>query len=436
MRESIPLDTPRRPSRLGDRLSTLIQTPWLRLVLVAGLVVLYAGWTGYIIYRNKPVDFYVYYSGGLAVRQGKNIFELGPQEWIDLGGFPGIPDQDVPYPHRYPPFYHVLMVPLTILPPRLAALVWASASGAALIASAWLLSRAFPAPGSAVALFVLLGASVPALATMHVGQVVPFVLLCLALALYAYDRKRLVWCGLSLGVSVLLKVIPIALVAYVFWRRQFKVGVIALLLVVLVSLVSLPLVGVDDYLSFVRLYPELTRADRLTMNPPNQSLGGLIGRFSAHLPGEPALYLRVIRVVSLCFIVVTVLLCWPPGDRPRRLPLEFGLIVAVLQLITPFAWLHQLTLLLVPLGALVYRLLTEERERWLAVPILLAWALIDVQGLFWHQLQAWRPYSLSVSLGTFGTLIIWGTLTYVLVQARKPSVSLASSLGEHTAAGS
>jgi hypothetical protein len=397
-------------------------------LLITILVLVYAGWIGYVLTRNKPVDFYVYYSGGLAVRQGKNLFDLTLEEWIALGGFPGIADKDVPYPHRYPPFYHVLMVPLTLAPPRTAALLWAVASGLAMLASALLLAKAFPSPYSDLALLALLGLSVPALAAIHAGQVTPFVLLCLAFSLVAWKKGYPVWSGLALGAATLLKVIPIALIAYMVWRKQLRVAAAALLLVALVALVSLPLVGVDDYLSFLRQSSALTRADRLTINPPNQSLGGFIGRFSIFLPADTSTYLWVIQAVSASFVALTILICWPPGDLNDRIPLEFGLIVATLHLVTPFAWHHQLHLLLIPLAVLSQRMLTDRTATGLILPILAVTILTDVHGLFWHQLQAWRPYSIFVSTATYGTLILWGTLAALILARRaRPRASVPLS---------
>ena len=222
--------------RLADRLSTLVQAPWLRWLLVAGLVVLYTGWIGYVIHYNKTIDFYVYYTGGLIARQGLDVFELTNREYADLGGFPGYSDDQICYADRYPPFFRAGMVPFTLLAPRLAAVVWVSASALAMMISAWLLSRTFHTSHSEVAMLVLAGSSVPALATLHAGQVNIFVLLSLALALFAYKRDRPVWAGLGLGASVLLKLTPIALVVYMFWRRQYKLALTALLVVVVAIL--------------------------------------------------------------------------------------------------------------------------------------------------------------------------------------------------------
>lgn len=412
--------SPRRPLRRW--VSAALASRWLRWALVGALLLLYSGWVGYVITRNKPVDFYVYYSGALAVRQGRNLFDLSVEEWIRLGGFPGIADKDVPYPHRYPPPYHVLMLPLTLLGPRAAAAVWAAASALALIAAAWVLARTLRAPYCDLAILALLGLSVPALAALHAGQVTPFVLLCLALALHWLERRRDGAAGGALGLGVLLKVIPLALVAWALWRWRPRAALVALALVLAFSVLSLAVVGADDYASFLRQGAALTRADRLTINPPNQSLGGFIGRFSARYPAEVTTYLFAIRLASVAVIAATVGLCWGPGARPGGLVLEFGLIVAALQLVTPFAWHHQLHLLLVPLSALAWRALSRRQERWLWAPIVAAVVLIDVHGLFWHQLQAGRPYGPQVSTATYGCLIVWVTLAWLLAKGR-PAVA-------------
>ena len=40
---------------MAHRIVTLAQTLWLRWLLVLALVLLYAGWTGYVISRDKLV---------------------------------------------------------------------------------------------------------------------------------------------------------------------------------------------------------------------------------------------------------------------------------------------------------------------------------------------------------------------------------------------
>ncbi|MCS7287471.1 MAG: hypothetical protein NZ653_10115, partial [Anaerolineae bacterium] len=48
--------------------------------------------------------------------------------------------------------------------------------------------------------------------------------------------------------------------------------------------------------------------------------------------------------------------------------------------------------------------------------VLIAYALINVQGLFWHQLVG---HTLLLSLGTYGLLILWGVLAWQITEHRR-----------------
>jgi hypothetical protein len=50
----------------ADRLFTFAQSPWRRWLLVMALVLLYSGWTSYVVSQDKPLDFYVYYIAALG----------------------------------------------------------------------------------------------------------------------------------------------------------------------------------------------------------------------------------------------------------------------------------------------------------------------------------------------------------------------------------
>lgn len=396
-------------------------TGLLRWVLAVGTVLVCTGWTGYVLRHNKTIDFYVYYTGGLAVRQRADILELSREEYRDLGGFPGYRDDQICYENRYPPFFNWAMMAFTLLPPRQAAALWTVLSLLAFLSAVRLLTHSFRATWSQEGIWALAATSVPALATLHAGQVNLFVLSALAAALYAYRRKHPVWTGIALGIAAFLKLSPAVLILYMLWRRQFRVVSSAALTLLGGFFLSLPSTGITAYLSYLRHYEQVSLSNALILYPPNQSLGGLIARLSIYLPGSDVLYLYVIWLTRLAFVATTLWLCWPPGEAHwKNWMLEFSLVITVLLLILPFAWLHLLVLSLVPESILFYQLLIHPRRRRLLVVLAVACVLVNIQGLLWHQLQAWRPYSPFVSLGTFGLLIIWGLLAALLL-ANKPS---------------
>ncbi len=401
----------------------------LHWLVPAGVALVYALWGGYVVARNKTIDFYVYYTGGLAVRHGYDILRLSQEEYRALGGFPGYAEDEICYQNRYPPFFNLAMVPWTLMPPRAAAAVWTGVSILAFLGAVWVLARALDGGRASHLIWVLAGLSLPALATLHAGQVNLFVLLFLAAAFAAVQRGRTVRAGLALGVAASLKLSPAALIPYILWRKQWKTALVAALVLAAALTVSIPLVGVGQYVSFVQNRRLISLSDVLVLTPTNQSLSGLIGRLSVALPAPEEVYLQAIWIVRLVLVGATIGLCWPPGAAPTRLRLEYGLAIAALLLILPFAWFHLLVLLLVPQAVLAQRLCTRGGERWLIVPLAVAALLQAIHGLFWHQLPAWQPYGLQVSGGTYAALIIWGTLAALLVKERRAARRRAPDAG-------
>ncbi|MCS7287392.1 MAG: hypothetical protein NZ653_09690 [Anaerolineae bacterium] len=77
-------------------------------------------------------------------------------------------------------------------------------------------------------------------------------------------------------------------------------------------------------------------------------------------------------------------------------------------LIAPVSWFHHMALAFVAL-----LVAWQFASGWERVFILLAYALMNLQGLFWHQLVG---YTLLLSLGTYGLLILWGVLAWQIVK--------------------
>ncbi len=138
----------------------------------------------------------------------------------------------------YPPLLPVLMLPLAPLPLGAARLVWFAAAQAALLGSLWLTLRALGGRAAAWAALVavwILGGTVPE--NLVLGQVNPFLLLAIALALWLLPRRPRAAAAV-IGVAAALKVWPAALLLAFAWRRQWRslLGGVA----VTVALVALP----------------------------------------------------------------------------------------------------------------------------------------------------------------------------------------------------
>jgi hypothetical protein len=402
---------------LAHRISTLAQARWLRWLLVLALVLLYAGWTGYVISRDKPIDFYLYYLAAYGFAHGYDVY--GNVSWAQLAQETHVPDYAPPY--RYPPLTAQLVWPLTLLQPRRAAVIWLIGTAIVFILSAWLLGRSTHTKWGVTLGLVLLLFFVPPLTTMHAGQVNGFVLLALVVALYAFARRDPLWTGVGVAIGAMLKLIPLAHLAYLGWRRQWQAMLTGLITIVLLFCLAVPLIGWASLESYARHFLSLGAAGSVFPIGVSQSIYSFFGRLliSSNNAESLASATQLVQVLglstSLVLVLATVALCWPRGDLAQLYDLEFALVTTVINLVTPYAWYHQLVLLLIPFFVLAKRALIMPSLRWMLVPLAVGYVLTDLHGLIWHHLE---PWPLLASTPFYTALMLWGLLAWLIVREK------------------
>jgi hypothetical protein len=407
---------------ISDRTSTLGQARWLRWLVVAALILLYTGWIGYVAGQDKPLDFYVYYSAAYGFAHGINMYgAIGANAtaWANLAQTLQIHNYTLPY--LYPPLTAMLAWPLTLLPPRWAALVWLIASALAFAASAWLIGRSFGSPFSVTLALTLLLFFVPPLTTLHAGQVNGFLLLTLAFVLYAFACKRPAWLGTGLAVGTMLKLVPVAHLGYLAWRRQWRAAIIGVIVIVLLLGSAIPLIGWSGLASYARNFFTLGSAGNLITAGASQSFSSFFARLLVaeggrrYLADAPQLARWLGWGTSLLLVAATMALCWPRGDLSNLFSLEFSLVTTAISLLTPYVWYHQLVLLLIPFFVLAERALIHPNLRWMLIPLAIGYVVTDIHGLAWHRLE-FNP--LLVSMPFYTALMLWGLLAWLIVREK------------------
>jgi len=410
----------------GDNRDSGRLARWKRrpILLLLPLLVLYAGWIGYVLRYDKPLDFYLYYMAAAGFGQGVDIYSLGADytqkdmEWAELAQRVGV--QNYAPPYRYPPLTAEIVYPLTLLPPRPAAAVWLLLSAAAFILAAWLLGRSSPlAWGRQLALLLLLG-FVPALTTLHAGQVNGLLLLCLCwtLASLPQSPNR---AGAGVAAAVLLKTVPAAHWLYLGWRRQTRAFLAGLAALLVLTAASIPLVGFDGLVSFCRNLAAIGQPGHLFPVGSNQALSGLIARLLVGGQSVPAgsqageLFTPIWAGSAAVVILATIGVCWPRGEFKRLVRLEFSLVTAAVCLITPYTWYHQLALLFIPLFVLAEEALTTPGQRWMLPPLLVGYVMTGIHGLAWHHLGD-NPLLLSMPLLT--AVMLWGLAAWLILRQK------------------
>lgn len=393
--------------------------------LVAALLACeYAGWVGYQAVRNRLYDFNLYYVAARAWREGIDVYALAEKDgkplWEALAARYGVMHLAPPY--RYPPLTAELVLPLTAFPPLAAGIVWLILSAGTFIAAAWLLGRTSNQEGGPALAGLLLAGWVPALATLHAGQVNGFLLLALCAGLYGLWRGREALAGAGLAIGVMLKLVPVALVGYLAWRGRWRALAAAVgVILVLWASAAIPF-GETGLASYFAHLPALGEMGRVIRAAPNQSLNGLWGRLLADWVSDEAIY-RIYLFSLGALGLVMIGLLWPPGLRGASITRrEVALSVCALQLATPYAWYHQMVILIMPAFVLADEILSGQAPKWWLGPLGVAFFLFDLHGLAWHAAPAsWR---VGLSFPCLTALLMLGMLGWLVKKGEAPAGSM------------
>ncbi len=280
------------------------------------------------------------------------MYEPATQVHFDLQAFPT--RQGPPQYFYHPPFELVFLLPLALLPYKVAFLTWAAAGVGFLLFSAWALNphlgqlRAWS--GLPVAVLVL--AFFPVAIAISEGQDSLLLLAVIALAFRQFQQKKDFRCGaiLSLALFKFQYVIPMVALLGIRHRKQLVFG-FGMAGIVLFGF-SWILVGTSGLRAYGHLlthhYPE--EAWRM----PN--LRGFVESL-----GGPAIFTVGLSVAALV---------WCALKRPRDETSEFSGAIAFSALVSYHMHFYDLTILLLPLLFLADRSVGEKRWSLALLPLL------------------------------------------------------------------
>jgi hypothetical protein len=276
------------------------------------------------------------YDGGRAIVHGHDPYQAGflhRQAAIQRAG--GTPQTVISVP-VYPAFAVVAAVPFTVLPWRLAGVLYSLLSVAALLAALRLLGVTDWRCYGVAAL------SWPALHGFMLGAITPFLMLGAAVAWHY--RRGLIVPAAAVAAIVAIKLFPVALGGWLLATRRYATAALAALFALVAVFGAWAIIGFDGLAAYPQMLSDLAQVSE------GVSVSLVSGLLRLGV-GGPEARVAVLAVSALLIVAAWRLARRPDGDRTA-----FSLAVIACLTISPMVWPHYLSLLFVPIALMSPRL--------------------------------------------------------------------------------
>jgi alpha-1,2-mannosyltransferase len=378
-------------------------------------------------------DFVNYFGGAQAAAHGTDIYADFKQSW-------GTESWVVAY--IYPPFFALLLAPLTSLGLVAAARIWLLVVHAAFLVALALILRIHPELSRGGRRLILLASFtfMPVYLNLKFQQVATLWLLLLTATLWAALRRRPGLAGVFIAAAASLKVSPIFLIPLFARLGRWRVAILAGVALVAITVVSL-LAAPGSWQFFTVVLPRIGLG---TANWDNGSIDGLVSRIVELAPGlfggATQTAAKVLIVAAVVIVVgITLWNARPLGHQSWTLRLAVAALITALLIVSSVTWQHHLVTLLLPLAtATAWITVRQPGARY-------GWGLAAAYAMCWLDRRAFPlPADLQVHTPGQAALVLAGTsvklaglllLWLLLLQMLRHEQRLAVRVPQRPAAG-
>lgn len=257
------------------------------------------------------------------------------------------------YPYFFPPASIVLFAPLIFIPFYISKIVWTILNGIFLLMALWLLCKTFFGKVTNHIWLMLLAALLfyPIRFTFTDGQFNVAMLFIYTLGLYAIVKNKWIQGGIALGIGVFTKISPALIVAYAFFRKKFKLVIVAGLTVLLFSIAAEFVVRKDINYYYVKNVISRVSSQSNGLGWTDQSLLAFIKRVVYTASSDMSskymslISYSVIALAGLVFLVID----FTKKKGKFNIFIDYFILTVVGVVGTGLAWYHQFTVLMLPL---------------------------------------------------------------------------------------
>lgn len=360
-------------------------------------------------------DFAVFYAAGVSVL---SIGEAEPADmFVNKKRFKETIDRYRPgisggTKFLYLPPATLFFTPLAIIPYPIALHAWAVCVALAFIAAYYasiyvlLKDHDLLAPKYS-ALLILFAFSTSASRLMQTGQVNSILWLLLVLFFFGMYKKRPWITGITLAVTIFLKVFPVIFVPLLIIKKQWKALGITIAIGLLLTVLGIGVLGTKN----IQPYVQNTLVNDILLTKPSTEGSTLAANswktVTTYKLKPRKIYRQVIEKTSTLLTILSLLLTyflfWKKRDSTQNILGEytaFILIILLFPLFTHVEWM----LWLIPLC--IWGIV--QKKRWIQILSVVMIALTQ----FWEYtaiLLAWQPIIKTVTIGVLLACIIWVT---------------------------
>jgi Glycosyltransferase family 87 len=348
--------------------------------------------------ENLRFDFVNYFGGAQAAAHGTDIYadfkrSWGSEAWVVA--------------YIYPPFFALVLAPLTSLGLVAAARIWLLAVHAAFFGSLALILRIHPElsrGGRRLLLLASLG-FMPVYLNLKFQQVATVWLLLITATLWAVLRRRAGLAGVFIAGAASLKVSPIFLIPLFARLGRWRVAVMGT--VMLVALTAATMLAAPGSWQFFTVV--LPRIGLGTANWDNGSIDGLVSRTAQFAPnlfgGATQTVAKAVIVAAAVVVIGITLWCARRGaSESWTLRLSVAALMTSTLIVSSVTWQHHLVTLLLPFATGI---------AWIAVRrpgARYGWWLFAAYAMCWVDRRAFPlPADLQVHSSSQVALVLAGT---------------------------
>ncbi len=374
----------------------IVIVEWMLSALMAvyfGVHTLPAAW------RTLNTDFPNYYLTARLARQKSETSRIYEWIWLQRQKDHQDIDQRIVGLVAVTPFSSLAVWPFAAMPPLAAKRCWLILNIALVMAVAVLLRSLTRQPWRRILLVAAL--SVPLNKNFLYGQYYVSLLFVFTLACWCYVHQKRFLSGVLIGLGFGLKLFPLLYLGYFLRKRDFKALAGGVIGSAAAAISSIAVFGWQaNHVFFNQVLPWALRGEGL--NPYDLSSGSittLLHRlfiYEPQLNPSPSIYAAwmfalLLPLAQTVLFAPALLLAEPRNNNPRRLHLEWSVVLlASLAISTAPAGYH-FTLLILPV-CLMWEAV-EERLGWAATAALLfLYAAIGYPG--WKIMGAMSPWAL------------------------------------------